>query len=71
LSKFISFSHDNLLIFAKDKERLDFNRLPRSAKMDKAYKIPMMTHEVHIKWEILLLEKLPKTDMILLPQAEK
>ena len=40
LSKFISFSHDNLLIFAKDKERLDFNRLPRSAKMDKLYKNP-------------------------------
>nr|CAG8601510.1 13487_t:CDS:2 [Entrophospora candida] len=38
LSKFISFSHDNLLIFAKDKEKLDFNRLPRSAKMDKVYK---------------------------------
>ncbi|CAG8689749.1 7128_t:CDS:2, partial [Cetraspora pellucida] len=26
LSKFISFSHDNILIFAKDKEKLDFNR---------------------------------------------
>ncbi|KLL04679.1 MAG: DNA methylase N-4/N-6 domain-containing protein [Mycoplasmataceae bacterium RV_VA103A] len=38
LSKFISFSHDNILIFAKDKERLDFNRLPRDAKVDKNYK---------------------------------
>ena len=40
LSKFISFSHDNILIFAKDKESFKVNRLPRSAKMDKLYKNP-------------------------------
>ena len=40
LSKNISFSHDYFLVFAKDNEKLKFNRLTRTAKMDEQYKNP-------------------------------
>lgn len=37
-SKFLSESHDHVLIYAKDKERVQLNRLPRTAEQDARYK---------------------------------
>jgi len=39
-SKFLSESHDYVLVIAKDKERVFMNRLPRTAEQDARYKNP-------------------------------
>ena len=39
-SKFLSESHDYVLIFAKDKERITINRLSRTSEQDARYKNP-------------------------------
>ncbi|MFZ2632206.1 MAG: site-specific DNA-methyltransferase [Desulfosalsimonadaceae bacterium] len=43
-SKFLSESHDYVLLVAKDKERLLLNRLPRTAEQDARYKNPDNDH---------------------------
>lgn len=39
-AKFFSTSHDHILVYAKNIERLQLNLLPRTAKMDGAYQNP-------------------------------
>ncbi|CAJ0747047.1 24901_t:CDS:2 [Entrophospora sp. SA101] len=54
-----------------NKEKLDFNRLPRDTKMDKNYKTLTTTHVDPGEEVILLLELSQKTDTQLSRQAEK